>query len=245
VNDILKPQASQQLQLLGCKSATDTKKLHAWNMLANSGEDLEQHIEALARYSASDTQQPDVLSGISRKVGRQFGINQRIWYRRAGRVNSIVDHTYPLRRHNPVPQQLVTSSCANGDNMRRLPESVQNSRGHYAEPAGTLLGFGIEQATEGGQIVTGDRSTLWRKTVDKLGVAVIHDVEKIELSHPMPQPTGIIDEAADQSIGILEQQPTSKHRQASESSMQARAQALHNKISGVAPFEVFEEHVGN
>ena len=63
-----------------------------------------------------------------------------------------------------------------------LLQPVEDAPGHRPEPARAGLGGRVEQAAEGVEVVAGDDRPARRQGVDELGVAVVDQVEQVELA---------------------------------------------------------------
>src|ERR1700749_3934781 len=136
---------------------------------ANLREDIEQHVDTLARDAASNMQQKSFRIGES-DLRRQFDI----------RFNLRELRRNPARRlhklvfiDQPMPQDLLPHGVGGMKHDSRLLHSIENLPRHTAKPLWPRFDFRIEQATKRVEIVAKHARAIRWQDMHKLAVAVI------------------------------------------------------------------------
>ena len=108
----------------------------------------------------------------------------------------------PGRIHETVFFNILAHFMRRVKDGGRFLKTTQHVAAHGLEPTRPRCTARLEQATERVQVVTEHAHASRRKDVHKVGVAVIHNVEKIEFMHTTAEITGIVPEPVHQAFGV-------------------------------------------
>ena len=146
----------------------------------DAGEDVEQHVDALARDRAADVQQLDAAPRPEQP--RRLDVGRRVGVRRAAGVGAVGNDRQPIRAGSrPASTSASRVASLSHAHVRGL---AQTRRESAASSSGTAherrSSSRLQHRAERVEVVAGHERAAGRQRVHQVRVAVIDDVEHVE-----------------------------------------------------------------
>ena len=185
--------------LLRGEIAADFHEQHLRMIGADGGERVEQDVDTLAGNAASDVHQVRPAANIIehqrfarfRRGGFEFRRNPRRGFFQPRRIDQLVLQYFPTHRVGVIKHH------------RRLLHSTENAPGHHPIPQRPWLATGREDRPKRVQVMTKNARTLRRKRVYEHRIAVVGDMEKIEVARDRLEIDKVVVLSVEQSIEIV------------------------------------------
>ena len=185
---------------------------------AQSGDDIQQHVDALARNRAADVQQLDMpATGADRAATRPVDPRRAPVSRAVQGMHAVWHDDDTFGRNRRRRDQLVARGCAPAQDLPRRFHPVEESPAECPLDDRTAV-RSREHAAKRVQIVAGDERPACWQVRRQMRIAVVDDVEEIEVSDPGAKPSRVVPDAVEDPIRGVRGRCFSDERQPGETS---------------------------